>query len=230
MARKTTAAVRGTAKEKDDEITWQARKSAMTQHKILDATIDCFIRLGYANVTTAKVASAAGVSRGAMLNHYPSKTELIQAATQHLHEKMLDRFTELVQAIPARIRGRKRRRAGLDAYWTYLTGDLFMVYHELSVEARTDADLNAAMQASIQDFDRRWYENTGALFPDWAEQGDRFLLAMDLTKSMMEGMAVSMMVSSNKERTKRMLDYLADRLEEIFQEAGPSVIGRHARK
>ena len=73
----------------DDDISWQAQKSAMTRDRILDATINCFINLGYTNVTTAKVASTAGVSRGAMLHHFPSKTELIQAAVEYLHGKLL---------------------------------------------------------------------------------------------------------------------------------------------
>ena len=64
--------------KQDQDISWQAQKSAMTRDRILDAAINCFIELGYTNVTTAKVASAAGVSRGAMLHHFPSKTELFR--------------------------------------------------------------------------------------------------------------------------------------------------------
>ena len=46
--------------EKVPDISWQAQKSAMTRDRILDAAINCFITLGYTNVTTAKVASTAG--------------------------------------------------------------------------------------------------------------------------------------------------------------------------
>ncbi|WP_101758001.1 TetR/AcrR family transcriptional regulator [Oceanicoccus sp. KOV_DT_Chl] len=44
----------------DEGISWQAQKSAMTRDRILEAAIDCFIDLGYTNVTTAKVADFAG--------------------------------------------------------------------------------------------------------------------------------------------------------------------------
>ncbi|MGI9287953.1 MAG: TetR/AcrR family transcriptional regulator [Pseudomonadales bacterium] len=221
---------RGGDDENGQELTWQAQKSAMTREKILDATIKCFIKLGYANVTTAKVASAAGVSRGAMLNHFPSKTDLIRAATEHLHSKLLADFSKRVQKIPSSVRSKKRRRAGLDAYWDYLSSDLFMAYHELCVEARTDPDLMAVLETASADFDRHSLETAAALFKDWATRGERFLLAMDLTKSMMEGMAVGQMVTNRDKRVRRLLDYLADRLEEIFKEAGPSAIGRHSRK
>jgi AcrR family transcriptional regulator len=72
-----------TKNSEDEDISWQAQKSAMTRDRILDAAISCFINLGYTNVTTAKVASSAGVSRGAMLHHFPSKTELIQARQEY---------------------------------------------------------------------------------------------------------------------------------------------------
>ena len=98
-----------------EDISWQAQKSAMTRDRILDAAINCFINLGYTNVTTAKVASAAGVSRGAMLHHFPSKTELIQAAVEYLHGKLLEDYTQRVSKIPASLKGAKRRRAGLNA-------------------------------------------------------------------------------------------------------------------
>src|SRR5210317_1368232 len=107
-------------KEDEPGISWQAQKSAMTRDRILDAAINCFITLGYTNVTTAKVASTAGVSRGAMLHHFPSKTELIQAAVEYLHNKLLEDYTARVNKIPKTRKGKSRRRAGLDAYWDYL--------------------------------------------------------------------------------------------------------------
>ena len=79
-----------------DEISWQAQKSAMTRDRILDAAINCFINLGYTNVTTAKVASVAGVSRGAMLHHFPSKIDIVRAAVEHLHSKRLKAFRKAI--------------------------------------------------------------------------------------------------------------------------------------
>ena len=94
-----------------EDVSWQAQKSAMTRDRILDAAINCFINLGYTNVTTAKVASTAGVSRGAMLHHFPSKTELIQAAVEYLHGKLLEDYTQRVNAIPKSKKGKAHRRA-----------------------------------------------------------------------------------------------------------------------
>ncbi len=229
MAKKPT---KKTAKQdgtENDEVSWQAQKSAMTRDRILEATIESFINLGYTNVTTAKVASTAHVSRGAMLHHFPSKTELIQAAVEYLHDKILQDYTNRVNKIPKTLKGKARRRAGLDAYWKHLTGDLFVAYHELCIAGRNDKELKNILKASSIEFDKHVYESNAVLFAEWRDRGDRFQLAMDVTKFMMEGMAVGELVVNRKERIKTLLDYLADRLEEIFQDGESSTaIGRHS--
>jgi AcrR family transcriptional regulator len=216
--------------KKNGEISWQAQKSAMTRDRILDAAINCFITLGYTNVTTAKVASAAGVSRGAMLHHFPSKTELIQAAVEHLHGKLLQNYTDRISRIPKNLKGKKRRRAGLDAYWRYLTGDLFVAYHELCVAGRTDIELRSILESSSIAFDKHVLETNSELFKEWSDRPDRLLLAMDVTKFMMEGMAVGQFVVNRQKRIRGLLDYLADRLEEIFEAGESTAVGRHSAR
>ena len=213
-----------------DGVSWQAQKSAMTRDRILDAAIDCFINLGYTNVTTAKVADFAGVSRGAMLHHFPSKTELIQAAVEYLHDKLLEDYTTRVSQIPASLEGKERRRGGLEAYWDHLTGDLFVAYHELCVAGRTDPELKDILEQSITKFEEHVRVSNSEMFSGWSDRGDLFLLAMDVTKFMMEGMAVGQLVTNRDERVGRLLDYLSDRLEEIFDESGVTAISRHSEK
>lgn len=219
-----------TAKQAEDgeDISWQAQKSAMTRDRILDAAIASFIELGYTNVTTARVASSAGVSRGAMLHHFPSKTELIQAAVEYLHGKLLEDYTQRVNSIPANLQGAERRRAGLEAYWDYLVGDLFTVYHELCVASRTDPELRSILENSQQVFEQHVRESNEQLFAEWKDRGERFLLAMDVTKFMMEGMAAGQLTTNREARIGRLMNYLADRLEEIFEEEEGSAIHRHS--
>ena len=227
-SKKETASNKITTETSGEDISWQAQKSAMTRDRILDAAIHCFVELGYTNVTTARVASSAGVSRGAMLHHFPSKTELIQAAVEYLHDKLLQDYTTRVASIPESLEGGDRRRAGLDAYWEHLTGDLFVVYHELCVASRTDPELKSILENSQQLFEQHVRDSNTDLFSEWNDRGDRFLLAMDVTKFMMEGMAAGQLMTNREERVSRLLGYLADRLEEIFEEGDSSAIGRHS--
>ena len=134
-----------------------------------------------------------------------------------------------MKSIPTNLKGKKHRRAGLDAYWEHLSSDLFMAYHELCIAGRTDPELKGILESTTVEFDQHTRESTMALFNEWTDRGERFLLAMDVTKFLMEGMAVGQMVTNRDARVKRLMNYLGDRLEEIFEEGGSSAIGRHSR-
>lgn len=58
----------------------QAQRSDKTQEKILNAALICIERMGLNNASTHDIAREAGVSRGALLHHYPARAGLLQAA------------------------------------------------------------------------------------------------------------------------------------------------------
>jgi AcrR family transcriptional regulator len=222
------------ARKERDKSGWQAQKSAMTRDTILDAALDCFITIGYAGTTTAKIADKAKVSRGAMLHHFPSKTELIQAAVEYLHHKLLEVYRASIAAIPQDLDVDERNRRGLQGYWKYLSSDLFTAYHELSVAGRTDPELQQILQDTSANFDDSWKKANETLFPEWSTRGELYELAMDISRFLMEGMAVSQLVGLREKQVKRMLGYLGDRLEEIFHEGDAldtrAAIHRHSGK
>ena len=67
----------------------QAERSTATREALLDATIACLVEDGYANTTTSRVAERAGVSRGAHLHHFKTRTALVAAAMGRLAERRL---------------------------------------------------------------------------------------------------------------------------------------------
>ena len=219
------------ARRERDQTGWQAKKSAIMRDNILEAALECFISIGYANTTTARIADKAGVSRGAMLHHFPSKTELMQAAVEYLHEKLLDLYAASVEQVSPDLPVDQRNRQGLEGYWKYLSSDLYVAYHELCVAGRTDPELQHILEDSISRFDKRIVESNRQLFPEWSERGELYELAMDITKFLMEGMAVSQIVSQREKRVNRMIDYLGDRLDEIFHAGDEQgAIYRHSLK
>src|ERR1700742_523065 len=62
----------------------QQERSAAMRRRLLDATVDCLVRYGYAGTTTTRVTELAGVTRGAQVHHFPTRAELVAAAVQHL--------------------------------------------------------------------------------------------------------------------------------------------------
>lgn len=64
-----------------------AERSAETQERILEATLECLSERGYAATSTNEVVRRAGVSRGALVHHFSSKSDLVAAAAVHLIRK-----------------------------------------------------------------------------------------------------------------------------------------------
>lgn len=57
------------------------------RQQLVDATIDCIARLGFAETTVARVAETAGLSQGIVIFHFKSKEQLLVEALRHLAEE-----------------------------------------------------------------------------------------------------------------------------------------------
>ncbi|AEV86626.1 transcriptional regulator [Actinoplanes sp. SE50] len=118
----------------------QAQRSAATRTRILEATCQSLVERGYAETTTAEVQARAGVPRGTLLHHFPTKVDLLVASVQHVARRRLDALT----AELAEVTG-----DGLDAYidavWHSFSAPMFWAALELWAAARTDEELRAAL-------------------------------------------------------------------------------------
>ena len=65
----------------------QEERSRSTRQRVLEAAVECLVELGWSGTTTTVVAERAGVSRGAQLHHYRTKSALVVAAVEHLAER-----------------------------------------------------------------------------------------------------------------------------------------------
>jgi AcrR family transcriptional regulator len=198
------------------DATWQAQKSAATRRQIIEAAIDCIVRLGCAQTTTARIAEAAGLSRGAMLHHFPTKLDIVHALVEELHAKRLRAFRKAVQGIPPA--GKGRVRAAVQAYWQHARHPLFVAFFELSVAARTDPELEAIMRPAQAAFDAAWVQTARAVFPEWQSDPEAFELALYVARYLLEGMAVSFLTHEEAERGAHVLAYL----EKLLLELRPS--------
>ncbi|WP_280272467.1 TetR/AcrR family transcriptional regulator [Nocardia wallacei] len=126
----------------------QEQRSSEMRVRLLDATIDCLVEYGYAGTTTPRVVERAGVTRGAQVHHFGSKTDLVVAAISHLAQRRTD--------AAMRELGRFRHEgdpvaAVLDFLWELHQGPLFIAAMELWVAGRVDRVLAAEM-AKVEPF------------------------------------------------------------------------------
>lgn len=211
----------GSKKQEIQRTSWQAQKSAATRKLIIEAAIQCFVDLGYGRTTTMQIAQAAGLSRGAMLHHFPSKIDIVKAAVEELHAKRLKAFRKSVMQAP--IAGKGRVQFAVKAYWQHVRHPTFVAFFELSVAARTDPGLEAILKPAQAAFDEEWYRTAAEAFPEWQSDAAAFDLALDLSRYLLEGMAVSFLTHEESEREQHVLDFLEAQLRALRPGADTAV-------
>lgn len=198
--------------EHNEALGWQAQKSASTRTQITEAAIKCFVEYGYSRTTTTLIAEKAGLSRGAMLHHFPSRLAVVRAAVEHLHSKRLRAFRKAVSKPTG---DGDHVRQSVDAYWAHVRHPMFVAFFELAVAARSDKELAAILRPAQEAFEREWYEAAVEVFPEWRGRGEQFDLALDLARYVLEGMAISFLTHKETERDQRVLAYLDEKIREL---------------
>lgn len=116
----------------------QAERSAATRERILDATAQTLLELGYQGTTISQVQERAGLARAGVQHHFPTRQELISAVATHVIETRLGQFRRDAALIAPET---DRLTALVDLAWRDLNSREFFTALELWVAARTDADL-----------------------------------------------------------------------------------------
>jgi AcrR family transcriptional regulator len=199
---------------------WQAEKSSMTRSAILEATIQCLLELGYANTTTALIANYAGVSRGAMMHHFPSRISVMRAVIDYLHVLRLQEYRDLMSDIddPQSKLTDKAIRESVEAAWRYVNLPSFLAYQEMLAASRTDGELRQIIEPVEKDFEKQFLNTVKAVFPHWQNLA-RLEGAHDMVQFLMKGMALSHMSVRKNARAKRVMTYLTAILHDIYKDA-----------
>ena len=165
----------------------QAERSATTRARLLDATLECLCDLGYARTTTPEIARRAGLSRGAQLHHFPTKTELVTSAVEHLFERRHQEFRAAFARVPA---GADRYAAAIDILWSMVSGPTFDAWLELAVAARSDPELRIAVHGLTQRMRTLVDDTFRDLFSAGRTTDPFFAIAPRFTFALLDGLAL----------------------------------------
>jgi AcrR family transcriptional regulator len=117
----------------------QSERRAETRGRLLDATIESLIEVGYAGTTVRRVTELAGVSVGAQSHHFPHRVDLVVSAFERLAEQRIDNYRERARELPP---DREIRvQALLDLLWDDFSSPLFTVALKLWIAAAEDEEL-----------------------------------------------------------------------------------------
>ena len=199
----------------DEPVTLTARvpqeeRTRAMRRRLLDATVECLVEVGWSGTSTTLVSQRAGVSRGAQLHHFPTKGALVLAAVEHLSAVRREELRAAAAALPT---GRRRTRAVLEMLAAHFTSPVFTAALELWVAARTDAALREAVGPLEQRIGRETHRDTVALLGvDESQPGSRELV--QATLDLVRGLGLADTLTDDAARRKRILDRWARVLDE----------------
>lgn len=143
-----------------------------------------FADAGYHASTNAMIAEAAGLTRGAMLYHFPTREDLVVAAIEHIHAARLTLFDTAAASSPP---GVDVTAHAIAAYWSLLSQPPFVAFGELEAVARTDPMVRERLAPAQASFDQAQVAAFSALAQ--AGAGPRFQASRDLARFLLEGVA-----------------------------------------
>ena len=164
----------------------QQERSAQTQHKILQATIDCLVEHGYGGMTTTQVCRAAGYSQGAIFKHFPTKAALVSSAVNELYRELVEQYREMFRAIPD---DQDRLRESLNKLWELFQQPRLLVVYDLHTAARTDPELRSFMGPKEKAHRTSIRELAAELYPE-ASGSPFFVGAIDVLINAIQGAAI----------------------------------------
>ncbi|MBW2282122.1 MAG: TetR/AcrR family transcriptional regulator [Deltaproteobacteria bacterium] len=188
----------------------QEERSAETRARLLDATIQSLVEVGYARTTTTRVCEIAGLSRGAQIHHFGTRADLLTSALEHLARRRIDEFRAKVESVRsngAEPRGAADPRgAGLDLLWESYSGPLFIAALELWVAARTDPDLYERLLPLEREIGRQIQEPWLGLADDASEPSPAARDLTQLSHHMMRGMVLQRILNPDDRQRRRQFD------------------------
>ncbi|UIJ73425.1 TetR/AcrR family transcriptional regulator [Aurantimonas sp. HBX-1] len=180
----------------------QAR-AIRTREKLIGAALDAIYELGYRSASTPEFARRAGASRGALLHHFPARSDIVVAAMEHL----LRNGTRDIRAVAEKV---ARKEVSLEEFveflWEMFSGRLFYISLEFINEARTDPDLRTRMIPVVRDF----HAALDGIWAEFEKQADGMpratRISLNLTVCLVRGMGVQTVLKDDPDYFRSMLE------------------------
>lgn len=123
----------------------QQERSVLTRAKVLEAAYESLLERGYGATTVGEVQQRAGVARGTLLHHFPTRGALMAGVVEDVIEHRLRVLTAPAAPNLDASAVASSWDEVVDLVWDELQQPPFAAALELWVAARTDPDLRRAL-------------------------------------------------------------------------------------
>jgi AcrR family transcriptional regulator len=170
-----------------------------TRQRLLETTIRCLATYGFQASTVGFIAAEAGISRGAVQHHFPTREDLILGALEHMFAERV----ALLDALPDRD-GPDRIHAVVTDIVAAIGGDLFRAALQVWTAAAADPDLRAAVLPLERHFAREVHARAVRLLGvDDSAPDTRALV--QATLDMARGLALADVLTDDSRRRARVV-------------------------
>jgi len=166
------------------------QRAANTRLKLAQATIDLMVERGYSGLSVTDIQTRAGVSNGARVHHFPTKSALVIGAVAQFLQHGNRKGGESARHAAA---PRATVRAMIEDLYALYFEEFFIPAAESAMAARTDKVLAKGLHPVVADYHRTnraiWcsaLERAG-----YSKRDARFLY--ELCKWVLRGMALTSM-------------------------------------
>ena len=167
----------------------QQQRREDTIARLLDASIETIIEVGYARASAKMIARRAEVSDGALFRHFPTMGDFMAATAYEAGRRQLEAAAKRIADIGA-------EKPTLEDVLTIMR-DLTInstntVLYELAVAARTDEKLQQALRGVMEVYLMKIYEEARTALADDVEAlgEDHFAAQLALVVNTFDGAAV----------------------------------------
>lgn len=165
----------------------QQTRSTITRERLVQATLAEILEVGYHAATTQDIARRAGVSRGALLHHFPMRADIVLAAM----DALLDDGTRQIKSVATDLRdGKLALPDFVEFLWSLFSGRFFYLSLEMITEARHDAGLRERMIPVVKRFHTALDEIWLAFCDPERRPPRQAQIVLNLTVCLMRGMGV----------------------------------------
>jgi len=211
----------------------QQERSASTIGRLMRATVALIAERGYASITTNEIAQRAGVSRGALLHHYPLKIDLIVDAAEAIWR---DAAVEVRHLSEELCKSASNVDAFVDGMWDHIfREEVVKMSIDLMSAAQADADLRARLNAPLRRLFDSYGEIADQVFSGSGMSQDERLTLVSFATCAIRGLRVQNIMAPSPAMTQAVLRELKAYLRAslargpVVREGGADTFGKPLR-
>lgn len=189
---------------------------AKTRESLLNAAVTSLVTYGYAGTTTQRVQDIAGVSRGALLHHFGSKSELFVASIHHIASQRIVAVRQAADVPP----GPDALRQVIYAIRESMTGPAFQAGMELWMAARTDPELRKSLLPEERALGAALREVFNKFIDD--HEIDESRISLDSLLAILRGLELTRVMRTDEEAADAVIEHWIAHVAPILAPAAVS--------